>query len=139
MLRKFLFRAPLIALALLVSCTTTVPEVPAEATAIDLLQSAQNYANADNYDAALAFVQAIIDRFATDAQTVVTAQYHRALYTQQKGDLDGATELYNSLLARYQAETGLPEWIRVLVEMKLGEIAAEQAGQTGPAENQQEN
>ena len=108
---------------LFVGCATVPTEVPQDLTAPELFQRAQEYSDSGNQEAALVYIDAIMERFVQEPLTYITAQYHRALYLQKAKEIDLAIEAYQTLLSRYEAETGLPEWIRTLATQKLAELS----------------
>jgi outer membrane protein assembly factor BamD (BamD/ComL family) len=109
----------LIGVFVTIGCATVPTEVPEDLSPAELLQRAQEFADSRNYQAALAYNQAIMDRFPEDRVSYITAQYHRGLFHQRNGDFEIAIEQYEIILARFQAETNLPNWIRILSERRL--------------------
>jgi len=100
-------------------CATVPTEVPEDLSPAELLQRAQEFADNRNYQAALAYNQAILDRFPNDRVAYITAQYHRGLFLQRDGEFAQAIEQYEIILSRFEAETNLPNWVRVLSERRL--------------------
>lgn len=109
----------LFGLLVLAGCATVPTEVPEDLSPAELLQRAQEFADESNYQAALAYNQAILDRFPEDRVSFITAQYHKGLFLQRSGEFDLAREQYELILTRFQAETDLPNWIKVLTERRL--------------------
>lgn len=110
-------------LIILTACETVPESVPEGLTSAELFQRAQEYADNANYEAALLYTREIMVRFEDEPLTYITAQYHEALYLQQSGASEEAASAYDEILARYENETGLPEWIRTLSRNKRAEIA----------------
>lgn len=104
---------------LLASCQTVPESVPEDLSSAELLQRAQEFADKANYEAALLYLDALDQRYASERMIVVVSQYHRALYLDQSGDYDAARQAYHSLLLRYETEGDLPSWIQVLVQRRL--------------------
>ncbi|MFW5684641.1 MAG: hypothetical protein ACOC1I_07305, partial [Spirochaetota bacterium] len=70
-------RLSLIALVIvaLAACQTVPTEIEEDLTQAELIQLAQESADQENYEAALAYYDAIIERFPQDRAAVATARY----------------------------------------------------------------
>ncbi|NCN05181.1 MAG: hypothetical protein GW949_06090 [Spirochaetales bacterium] len=112
-----------LAVFMFMGCATVPTEVPQDLTSPELFQRAQEYSDSGNQEAALVYIDAIMERFVQEPLTYITAQYHRALYLQKAKETNMAIGAYQTLLSRYDAETGLPEWIRTLATQKLAELS----------------
>lgn len=90
----------------LASCMT-VPkesEIPAEATAADLTQKAQEAFDANNYRGAYAYYRIILKRFASDESVCVAAEYeiaHLHIKTQRWRE---AVVILEKIISRYEED-----------------------------------
>jgi len=124
-----------LAVVALLGCQTVPTEIPDVLSQAELIQRAQESADQENWDAALAYYQAIIDRFPEDRSATATARYEMAFIEYKRGDLDAAQAGFEELLGMYdfEAET-VPAWPRVLAIRLLAEIEEERAaGSDGAA------
>lgn len=116
-----------ILLGVLLGCQTVPTEIPEELTQAELIQLAQDSADQENWDAAIAYYTAIIDRFPQDRVATATARYEIAFIEYKRGDLEAARTGFQQLLGMYDFESELlPAWPRVLAIRLLDEIEAEQ-------------
>jgi outer membrane protein assembly factor BamD (BamD/ComL family) len=123
----FLFAIVLLVSGIL-SCKTVPTDIPPDMSQSELIQEAQEAADDENWDAALAYYQALIDRYPQDRSATVAAQYEMAFIEYKRGDIEAAQSGFEQLLGVYDFEAeALPAWPRVLAERILEEIAAEQA------------
>ena len=121
------------AVAILLACQTAPPEIPQDASQAELIQSAQEAADQEHWDAALAYYNAIVDRFPQDRAATATARYEIAFIHYRLGDLETAKAGFEQLLAMYEFEAeALPAWPQVLWKKIMSEIDA-QLGDTPPA------
>ena len=123
-----------VALALL-SCRTVPTDIPEDLTQAELVQQAQEAADQENWAAALAYYQAVLDRFPADRVATVTAQYEMAFIEYKRGNTELAEAGFEQVIGVYDFESeGLPLWPRVLSERLLEEIAAEREEQSADPE-----
>ena len=127
-------KRPLVLLAAalaLLGCATVPTEIPEDLSQAELIQLAQESADQENWEAAQAYYQAVLDRFSKDRVATVTAIYEIAFIDYKRGDLDEAHRGFERLLGMYDFEGDvLPAWPRVLSERLMAEIdtgSAEQA------------
>jgi outer membrane protein assembly factor BamD (BamD/ComL family) len=108
------------------ACKTAPTDIPDDLSQAELIQLAQESSDSDNWDAALAYYQAVLDRFPQDQGATVTAQYEMGFIEYKRGNNAEAQAIFEQLLGLYdfQGET-LPQWPRVLAERLLAEISAE--------------
>mgnify|MGYP001051782180 CR=1 FL=1 len=119
-----------VALALL-SCQSVPTDIPEDLTQAELVQQAQESADQENWDAALAYYQAVLDRFPQDKVASVTAQYEMAFIEYKRGSTEVAEDGFQQVVAVYDFESeSLPQWPRVLSERLLEKIASEREAQT---------
>jgi TolA-binding protein len=110
-----------------VSCRTTPEPVPQDLLPSEIFQRAQEaVVERSDYDTALAYYQAFLERFPEDFQRIVEAEYEIAFIYYKKRDYQTAERLFRALLERYEAEGGelLPRWPQVLSQKLLEEIDA---------------
>lgn len=112
----------------LAACKTAPDEIPEDLTQPELIQLAQESADDENWAAALAYYQAVIDRFPEDKEATVVAQYEMSLIHYRDGNLAAAEAGFEQLLGQYDFDSDeLPAWPRVLAERLLEDIRAESA------------
>jgi outer membrane protein assembly factor BamD (BamD/ComL family) len=117
-----------IALAALIGCQTVPEEIPADLTQAELIQRAQEAADQENWSTAIAYYNAIIERFPQDRAATATARYEIAFIEYKRGNLDTAESEFLELLGMYDFEDDvLPAWPRVLAQKLLDRIEEEQA------------
>jgi outer membrane protein assembly factor BamD (BamD/ComL family) len=117
--------------AAFLSCKTVPADIPDDLSQAELVQQAQEAADQENWNAALAYYQAILDRFPQDKSATVQAQYEMAFIEYKRGNTEAAEAGFQQVIAVYDFESeGLPQWPRVLSERILAEITAEREAQT---------
>ena len=120
------------ALVLLFSCQSVPTEIPEDLTQAELIQYAQESADLENWDAAIAYYSAILERFPQDRAGSATALYEIAFIHFKRGDLEEARDGFEQLLAMYDFEEHLlPQWPRTLAEKLLADIDAAEAEPVG--------
>ncbi len=114
----------LLVAVLLFGCRTVPTDIPDDLTLGELIQLAQESVDAENPNAALAYYQAILDRFPNDRAAVATARYEIGFIHFRRNDFEQARTEFDTLLAMYDTEAGsIPEWPRVLANTLLAEIS----------------
>ena len=127
----------LVTLALLLGCQTVPEEIPEDLSQAELIQRAQEAADQENWDAALAYYNAIVERYSQDRAAVAVARYEVAFIEYKRGNLEVAESSFQELIGMYDFEAeALPTWPRVLAERVLLEIEEERrpADETTAAE-----
>ena len=115
-----------LSLAALIGCQSVPEEIPSDLTQAELIQRAQEAADLENWDAAIAYYEAIVERFPQDQAGTATARYEIAFIEYKRGNLDSAEAQFYELLGMYDFEAdALPAWPRVLAERILEKIEAE--------------
>ena len=112
----------LIALFLvLAACQTAPTDIPRDLEPAEYFQRAQEAVDANRYETALAYYEAVIERFPDDPATQVSAKYEIAFINYKQGNEERATKLFNELIARYDEADAqqLPQWPKVLAEKVL--------------------
>ena len=114
----------LLILAFFVACTTAPEDIPETLTQPEYFQQAQEAVEVRNWDAALAYYRAVIERYPQDTETVVAAEYEIAFIAYKRGLTEEAADGFRSVLERYEEGVGpqMPEWPRILSEKLLAEI-----------------
>ncbi|MDP3176434.1 MAG: hypothetical protein Q8M76_00935 [Spirochaetaceae bacterium] len=117
--------AALAAALVLASCASTPKEVPQDVSAEELIQRAQEASDAYDYSTAVAFYQALAERFGADPALKATADYEIAFIAYKKGRMAEARAGLEELLARYESPEGttLPPHYRILAQNVLKSIA----------------
>jgi outer membrane protein assembly factor BamD (BamD/ComL family) len=130
---RFIASAALAA-ALLVACAGAPKVIPQELGARELVQRAQESTDAYNYDAAIAYYQALDERFGSDPLYKTTADYEIAFIAYKQGRLAAAKEGLEALLARYAGPEGatLPPRYAVLSKKVLESIAQKTPAKKAP-------
>jgi outer membrane protein assembly factor BamD (BamD/ComL family) len=126
---RFIFGAALVA-ALVLACAGAPKVIPADLSARELVQKAQEATDAYNYSAAIAYYQALGDRFGTDPLFKATADYEIAFIAYKQGHYAEAKAQFEALLARYDGPDGasLPQRFAILSKKVLGSIADKTKG-----------
>lgn len=117
---------PLVLVVAIVSCATVPQEIPDTLSQPEYFQRAQEAVEVRDWNTALAYYNAVIDRFPEDLSTVVSAEYEIAFVAYKRGFESEAAEGFRDLLERYNdgGIADLPEWPKVLAEKLLREIEA---------------
>jgi len=106
MKKFFLFAIlPLVA-AVAMGCASVPKSIPEDLSSSELVQRAQEATDAYNYDAAIAYYQAAIDRFGGDPAIMCMGEYEIAFIYYKQGKYAQSAELFEKLLARYAAPGG---------------------------------
>ncbi len=102
--------------AVLAACQTAPEEIPTDMEPAEYFQRAQEAVINNQYETALAYYEAVLERFPDDPETRVAARYEIAFINYKMGNEEKALELFNELLARYEEDDAdqLPQWPRVL-------------------------
>jgi outer membrane protein assembly factor BamD (BamD/ComL family) len=111
--------------ALAVACAGAPKEIPADLSAMELVQRAQEASDGYNYQAATAYYEALRERFGTDPQVACVADYEISFIQYKQKRYADARAGFESLLKRYAAEDGsaLPPRYSVLSKKMLDRIA----------------
>jgi len=121
--------------AVLIGCQTVPTEIPEDLTQAELIQQAQESADQENWEAAIAYYGAIVERFPQDRAATATARYEIAFIEYKRGNLDEAEAGLLELIGMYDFEAeSLPAWPRVLARRVLEVIEEERDAQTPEAE-----
>ena len=131
-------RRALLLLAVVVgfaACKTVPTEIPADLSEAELIQLAQESADSENWEAGLAYYQAVLDRFPQNKGVTAAVQYEMAFIEYKRGNLEAAQAGFERLLGLYDFEGDpLPQWPKILAERLLEEIAAESVDQTAESD-----
>lgn len=127
MKRALLLLAVVVGLA---ACKTVPTEIPDDFSEAELIQLAQESADSENWEAGLAYYQAVLDRFPQDKALTVAAQYEMAFIEYKRGNVEAAQAGFERLLGAYDFEGDiLPQWPKILAERLLEEMSTELANQ----------
>ena len=100
---------------MLAACQTVPDDIPEDKTAPQLFQKAQEAVDNDNFGAALAYYQAVLDRYGDDPENSTVALYEIGFVHYRLGREKEARPYFERVIDRYEnAESGLPEWPLIL-------------------------
>ena len=126
---KLIFKLCILFSALtLVACASGPIEIEEDLVPVEYFQRAQEAAGTrDDYNTALAYYTAFIERYPDDMTRVVEAEYEIAFIHYIEGDMETAESKFHALLAKYEQSGAevLPKWPKVLAEKLLFEIEIE--------------
>ena len=118
-----LLAAAAFTIVMFTACQTTPTEVPEDASAPKLFQLAQDAIDNDNFEGALAYYEAALDRFEDDPEVATTARYEIGFIHYRQGRYDEALPYFERVLATYEdGEQRISEWPRVLAGRMLDEM-----------------
>ena len=104
-----------------ISCST-VKEIPSDLSAAQLIQLGQNAFESKNYKAAEKYFITTIQRFGTNTNNYIEAQYELAhLYNTTK-QYQKAYNIYNEILQMYDYSFDLPGAYKKLCQIGLSKI-----------------
>jgi len=114
-----------LAAALIVACAGVPKVIPADLSARELVQKAQESTDAYKYSAAIAYYGALQERFGSDPLFKATADYEIAFIAYKQGHYAQAKEGFEALIARYEGPdaASLPPRFAVLSRKMLASIA----------------
>jgi outer membrane protein assembly factor BamD (BamD/ComL family) len=117
--------AAAIAASLFVACAGVPKSIPNELSARELVQRAQEASDVYHYDAAVAYYQALLERFGADPLYKTTADYEIAFIAYKQKHYAKAKEELESLLALYAGPeaASLPPRYAILSKKVLESIA----------------
>ncbi len=116
----------MIPVLLLLACRTVPTDIPEDLTQPELIQLAQQAADQENWAAALAYYQAIVERYPEDRTAIAIARYEMAFIEYRRGDLAAAETRFEELVAMYDDDSSsLPAWPLVLSQRIVGRIEEE--------------
>lgn len=122
------FTLPLFLVFALWGCSSTPDSIPEDLGAHEYFQKAQEaLVEFNDYSTALLYYETFLERFPTDLQKIVEAEYEIGFIHYKMGDTERASLLFNNLLDRYKAEGSevLPRWPQTLAEKVLSNIEGE--------------
>lgn len=114
----------IITLCLSIFSCNSVPEIPDDATATQLIQSGQDALEIPNYKAAETYYNAVIQRYGMNTALYIEATYELGhLYIKQK-KYDLAYQKFDEILATFEnAEIGsIPAAYKKLAQMGMEQI-----------------
>lgn len=116
--------AALFAAALLASCATKPPVIPENASAMELIQRAQEASDRSDWAAAIVFYETARERFGSDPSVLVTCEYETAFIHYKQGKFALAEEEFVALIAKYESPEGssLPPRYLILARKVLPTI-----------------
>lgn len=121
---RFIAMAALAAL-LAAACAGAPKEIPAELSARELVQRAQEASDQYNYEAATAYYQALKERYGSDPSIGCAADYEISFILFKQKRYAEAKAGFESVVALYAGEGGaaLPERYYILSRKLLDRIA----------------
>jgi len=109
---------------LVTSCQTGPPDIPEGLSQAEMFQRAQEAADSEKWETALAYYNTFLERYPDDRANGVAAQYEIAFIHYKMGRYATSEQEFNALLARYEGDQAdqLPAWPRVLSEKVLKKV-----------------
>ena len=113
--------AVLFAAALLASCASKPPVIPEDASAMELIQRAQEASDRSDWAAAIIYYETARERFGSDPSVLVTCEYETAFIHYKQGKYALAAEEFLALIAKYESPEGasLPPRFQILARKVL--------------------
>ena len=121
------FTAILLAAGQFVSCASAPVTVPEDLSPMELVQRAQDATDKNQYDTAIQYYQAILDRYPDDMEMVCTAEYEIAFIKYKQHKYEEAKAGFTALLERYRQVDAeyLPAQYKILSEKVLAKMEVE--------------
>lgn len=118
------------AAALLMSCAASPRELPADASAQEIIQRAQEASDRSAWEEAVAGYSLLLERFGSDTDLLCAGEYEIAFIRYKQGRWAESKEGFDRLLARYAAPgaEALPGRYKVLAEKILPQVEAKLSG-----------
>ncbi len=113
-------------------CSSVPDTIPENLEPKELFQRAQEaVVERNDYETALRYYQAFLQRFPDDVQRVVEAEYEIAFLHYKMGEYDEAKRMFNELIARYEGDQAkiLPQWPLILSRKVLEKIEEKAAAE----------
>ncbi|WP_304221238.1 hypothetical protein [Gracilinema caldarium] len=126
-IERLLCAALLLSASLLVSCASAPAAVPEGLTPMELIQRAQDATDKNQYNVAIQYYQAILDRYPDDEEMVCAAEYEIAFIKYKQKKYAEAKAGFYALLDRYKQVDAefLPAQYKILAEKVLAKIELE--------------
>jgi len=115
----------LVSLAMiLASCASAPAPIPETLGPSELLQKGQDFSERNNYQEAIRYYQAVLDRFSSDLTYICTAEYEIAFIHYKQKRVEEAEAGFRALLKRYESPDAalLPAQFSVLSKKLLARI-----------------
>ncbi|AEJ19036.1 hypothetical protein [Gracilinema caldarium] len=109
------------------SCTSTPVVIPEDLTPMELVQRAQDATDKNQYEVAIQYYQAILDRYSDNIEMICTAEYEIAFIKYKQKKYAEAKAGFSALLKRYEAVDAefLPTQYKILSEKVLAKMELE--------------
>lgn len=104
--RLFPTLAAVLAAAFLSSCASKPPVIPEDATAMELIQRAQEASDRSDWAAAIVYYETARERFGSDPSVLVTCEYETAFIHYKQGKYALAEGEFLALIAKYESPEG---------------------------------
>jgi outer membrane protein assembly factor BamD (BamD/ComL family) len=116
-----------IASALLASCATKLPEIPADLTSSQIIQRAQERSDLYDWKGASYYYNALLERFPDDAALEVNARYELAFIQYKQRRYQEARKGFTAVLEIYASPKGasLPRTWKILTEKVMAKLPPE--------------
>lgn len=113
-------------IAMNVSCASAPKPVPEDASALKIIQMAQERYDAYDLNGAKYYYQILLDRYGSDPAYQLNAMYEMAFIEYKKGNTKAAIEGFRAVLARYEEPDGaqLPQAWKMLAEKMLSKMGS---------------
>ena len=106
------------------SCASAPAPIPEALGPSELLQKGQDFSERNNFQEAIRYYQAVLDRFSNDLTYICTAEYEIAFIQYKQKRMAEAEAGFRALLKRYESPDAalLPAQFRELSEKLLAKI-----------------
>ncbi len=110
-----------------VACSSVPTSIPADSTAVELIQKAQEALDKNNYRTAQFYYTATQKRFGSDPVVDCTCMYELAFIAYKQGRYEAARKGLNGLLEFYAkpGNESLPATYRILAQKVLAKLPPE--------------
>jgi len=115
-----------ILIGLNVSCASAPKPVPEDASALKIIQMAQERYDAYDLDGAKYYYQVLLERYGSDPAYRLNAMYEIAFIEYKRGNTKAAIEGFRAVRARYEEPDGaqLPQTWKTLAEKMLSKLGS---------------
>jgi len=105
-------------------CQTAPKSVPANLSAKEIIQRAQEASDANNYGTAAFYYRTCMERYSADLSVVCACEYELAFIAYKTGKYSESESGFRALLARYSSPDAalLPQEYKILAEKILPKV-----------------
>ncbi|MFP4376231.1 MAG: tetratricopeptide repeat protein [Spirochaetales bacterium] len=125
-MKRFYYATLLLSAIVMAGCQTTPTEIEPDLSQAELIQLAQEAADAENWNTAIVYYEELVERYPNDRASVATARYEIAFIEYKQNDLETARAGFEQVIGMYDFESeALPEWPLVLSQVLLQKMELE--------------